>query len=69
MKRLIGFEIKKIFMKRIVRLSIVALLFMNGLLAGVDYGSMYAFDGGSGEGTGVTAVNIDKNWQKNTRGF
>lgn len=60
MKRLIGFEIKKIFMKRIVRLSIVALLFMNGLLAGVDYGSMYAFDGGSGEGTGVTAVNIDK---------
>lgn len=43
MKQLMRFELKKIFMKRIVRMAVLGLLILNILFVFSDYYSMYAF--------------------------
>lgn len=60
MKQLMRFELKKIFMKRIVRMAVLGLLILNILFVFSDYYSMYAFDGKSREGSGGAAVEIDQ---------
>lgn len=60
MKKLIQFELRKIFSKRLTQVSLLALLLLSVLLSFSSYQNMYAFDGKSREGTGRTAVEIDK---------
>lgn len=60
MKKLIQFELKKIFSKRLALVSLAVLLFLSLLLGISTYRNMYAFDGMAGEGTGGEAVEIDK---------
>lgn len=60
MKKLIQYELRKIFSKRLTQAALIALLFLSVLLGFSAYQSMYAFDGKSCEGTGRTAVEIDK---------
>lgn len=60
MKKLIQFELRKIFSRRLSQVSLIALLLLSVLLGFSSYRNMYAFDGNSREGTGRTAVEIDK---------
>lgn len=60
MKKLIRFELRKIFSKRLTQISLVAVLLLSAVLAFSAYQNKYAFDGVSNEGTGRTAVEIDK---------
>ncbi|MDE7283396.1 MAG: ABC transporter permease [Lachnospiraceae bacterium] len=60
MKKLIQFELRKIFSKRLTQVTLVALLLLSVLFGFSTYQNMYAFDGISNEGTGRTAVEIDK---------
>lgn len=60
MKKLIQFELRKIFSKRLTQAALAALLLLSILLGFSAYQSMYAFDGKSREGTGRTAVEIDQ---------
>lgn len=60
MKKLIQFELRKIFSKRLTQVAMIVLLFLSALLGISTYQNMYAFDGKSREGTGQTAVEIDK---------
>lgn len=60
MKKLIQFELRKIFSKRLTQAAMIVLLFLSALLGISTYQNMYAFDGKSREGTGQTAVEIDK---------
>lgn len=60
MKRLIQFELRKIFSKRLTQLALIAVLLLSALLAFTTFQNKYAFDGISGEGTGREAVEIDK---------
>lgn len=60
MKKLILFEWKKIFSKRLTQIVLIVLLFLSVLFAFSTYQNMHAFDGISNEGTGRTAVDIDK---------
>lgn len=60
MKKLIQFELRKIFSKRLTQAALIALLLLSVLLGFSAYENMYAFDGKSREGTGRTAVEIDK---------
>lgn len=60
MKKLIQFELRKIFSKRLTQVIFAALLLLSVLLGFSTYQNMYAFDGISNEGTGRTAVEIDK---------
>ncbi|MCM1044784.1 MAG: ABC transporter permease [Candidatus Gastranaerophilales bacterium] len=60
MKKLIQFELRKIFSKRLTQVSLLALLLLSFLLDFSSYQNMYAFNGKSREGTGRTAVEIDK---------
>ena len=43
MKQLMRFELKKIFMKRIVRMAVLGLLILNILFVFSDYYSMYVY--------------------------
>ena len=60
MKRLISFELRKIFSRRLVQIALIGILLFSGLLSWSTYQNKYAFDGVSAEGTGKTAVEIDK---------
>lgn len=60
MKKLIQFELRKIFSKRLTQVSLLTLLLLSALLGFSAYQNMYAFDGKNREGTGRTAVEIDK---------
>jgi len=60
MKKLIQYELRKIFSKRLTQAALIALLLLSVLLGFSAYQNMYAFDGKSCEGTGRTAVEIDK---------
>lgn len=60
MKKLIQFELRKIFAKRLTRVAIVAMLALSVLFGFSTYQNMYATDGISQEGSGRRAVEIDK---------
>ncbi|MCI8608755.1 MAG: ABC transporter permease subunit [Firmicutes bacterium] len=60
MKKLIEFELKKIFARRLTQLALAAILILSALLGFSSYQNKYAFDGVSQEGTGQTAVAINK---------
>ncbi|MDO5734830.1 MAG: ABC transporter permease [Eubacteriales bacterium] len=59
MLSLIGYELKKIFGKRFVLISIALILFLSFIFSFSSLNSMYARDG-SNEGSGRSAVKIDK---------
>lgn len=60
MKNLIKFELRKILTKRFAVISIAAVLLLSLILFFSTFQSMHAFDGGTREGSGKTAVEIDK---------
>jgi hypothetical protein len=60
MKKLIQYELRKIFSKRLTQVAIIAVLLLSVLLGLSTYQNMYASDGKSREGTGRTAIEIDK---------
>lgn len=60
MKNLIKFELRKILTKRFTMISITAVLLLSFVLSFATFHNMYAFDGKSNEGSGRTAVEIDK---------
>ena len=60
MKKLIQFELRKIFAKRLTQIAIVAVLLLSAILGFSTYQNMFAFDGISQEGSGRKAVEIDK---------
>lgn len=69
MKKLIQFELRKIFSKRLTQVALAALLLLSVFLGFSTYQNMYAFDGMSSEGTGRTAVEIDRSIAKNYGGM
>lgn len=60
MKKLIRLELRKIFSKRFTLLALAAGLLLSAFLAFSTYQNKYASDGAGKEGTGRTAVEIDK---------
>lgn len=60
MKKLIRFELRKIFSKRLTQIALILLLLLSALFGFSGYQNKYAFDGTSHEGTGKAAVEIDK---------
>lgn len=60
MKNLIQFELRKIFGKRFVMISMVAVLLLSFVLSFSTLQNMYATDGKGVEGSGKAAVEIDK---------
>ena len=60
MSKLIHFELRKIFSKRLAQIAIIGILLLSTLFAVSTYQNKYAFDGISNEGSGKTAVEIDK---------
>jgi len=69
MKKLIQYEVRKIFSKRLTQAALIALLLLSVLLGFSAYQNMYASDGKSWEGTGGTAVEIDKSIAKKYEGM
>ncbi len=69
MKKLIQFELRKIFSKRLTQAALLAVLLLSGLLGFSTYQNMYAFDGISSEGTGRTAVEIDQSLAERYEGM
>lgn len=59
MRKLIQFECKKIFLRRLSIVAFIALVLFSILLTMATYSGMYAYDG-TNEGTGGAAVEIDK---------
>lgn len=60
MKNLIKFELRKILTKRFALISIAAVLLLSLILSFSTLQNMYAFDGKNNEGSGKSAVEIDK---------
>lgn len=60
MKKLLRFELRKIFSKRLTQISLILILLFSFVLGFSGYQNKYAFDGISKEGTGKAAVEIDK---------
>ncbi len=60
MNRLILFELRKIWGQKLSIISVIAVFLLSLLFAFSTYQNMYAFDGVSSEGSGRTAVQIDK---------
>lgn len=60
MRKLIRFELRKIFSRRMTQISLLLLLLLSALFTVSDYQNKYAFDGESREGNGKAAVEIDK---------
>ncbi len=60
MKKLVQFELRKIFSKRLTQIALLAILLLSSLLGISGYQNKYAFDGRNREGNGKTAVEIDK---------
>lgn len=60
MKKLILFELRKVFSKRLSLVSLLGILLFSIVLSFSTYQNKYAFDGVSKDGTGKMAVEIDK---------
>ena len=60
MTKLIRFELRKIFSKRLTQIALILILLFSVILGFSSYQNKYAFDGISKEGTGKVAVEIDK---------
>lgn len=60
MKKLIGFELKKLFSRRLTQAAFALVLLLSFVLDFSTYQNKYAFDGAGREGTGKEAVEIDK---------
>ncbi len=60
MNNLMLFELRKIFGKKLSVISVAAVLLLSALFTFCTYRDMYVFDGISREGSGKTAVQIDK---------
>lgn len=60
MKKLIAFELKKLFSRRLTQIALLLLLLFSALINISSYQNKYAFDGKQKEGSGKTAVEIDK---------
>ena len=56
MKKLILFELRKVFSKRLSLIVLVGILLFSVLISFSTYQNKYAFDGVSAEGSGKTAV-------------
>lgn len=69
MNKLIQFELRKIFSKRLTQISLIVLLLLSAFLSFFTYKNMYAFDGVNKEGTGKKAVEIDKAIAKKYEGI
>lgn len=69
MKNLIIFELKKICTRRITQIGIFAILALNFLLVISTFQSMHSFDGEGSEGTGMTAIAIDKQISRQYQGI
>ena len=60
MARLIQFELRKNFSRRLTQIFLLGLIFISILFMFSTYQNKYAFDGINREGTGREAVEIDK---------
>ena len=60
MKKLVGFELRKLFSRRLTQGAFVLVLLLSFVLGFSTYQNKYAFDGAGREGTGKEAVEIDK---------
>ena len=60
MKKLILFELRKVFSKRLALIALIGIILFSALLSFSTFQNKYAFDGVSAEGSGKTAVEIDK---------
>ena len=60
MKNLVYFELRKIFSRRLAFISFIGILLISAILSFSSYQNKYAFDGVDLEGTGRTAVQIDR---------
>ena len=60
MKKLIFFELRKVFSKRLALIALIGIILFSALLSFSTFQNKYAFDPNIGEGTGKTAVEIDK---------
>jgi len=60
MRNLIYFELRKIYSRRLTQTALVGILLLSFLLGFSTYQNKYAFDGNSREGSGGTAVKIDR---------
>ena len=60
MKKLILFELRKVFSKRLALIALIGIILFSALLSFSTFQNKYAFDPNIGEGTGKTAVEIDK---------
>lgn len=68
MKTLIKYEFRKIFGRRISMIALSAVILLSFLLTVSTWQNLYAFDGKNREGTGQTAVEIDKSIAETYRG-
>ena len=60
MKKLILFELRKVFSKRLALITLIGIILFSALLSFSTFQNKYAFDQNIGKGTGKTAVEIDK---------
>ena len=60
MKKLIYFELRKIFSKRLSMVTLIGILLFSALLSFSTYQNKYAFDQNAGEGSGKAALENDK---------
>lgn len=60
MNKLIRLELRKIFSKRLTQLAFAVVLLLSAVLSFSTYQNKYASDGAGHEGSGRTAVEIDK---------
>ena len=60
MTKMIQFELRKIFSKRLTQIALIMILVFSGVLGFSSFQNKYAFDGISKEGSGKAAVEIDK---------
>ena len=61
MKKLILFELRKVFSKRLSLTALIGILLFSALISFSAYQNKYASDGVNVEGSGKAAVEIDKN--------
>ncbi len=60
MTKMIQFELRKIFSKRLTQIALIMILVFSAVLGFSSFQNKYAFDGISKEGSGKAAVEIDK---------
>ena len=60
MKKLIRLELRKLFSKRLTQLALAVVLLLSAFLSYSTFQNKYASDGAGREGSGRTAVEIDK---------